>query len=138
MSEIDNPYAPPATPAAEGVAVYDGDDRLGWAILAIPAAAGVIGPLLMIVSPELGTFIGVPVLVATLVLVSKDAPRWGLKPSHQVLGLLFLWLIYFPVYFHRRSRKGAPPRVVHAIASMLMYLGGFVALGFVQALLQAR
>lgn len=125
-------YAPPTT-TSEAVDRRQGD-ALGWAILAVPVIGGVVGPLLTLIEPALGQLVGLPVLVATLLLVNKDAPRWGLKPSKQTLGLIFLWMIYFPLYFHRRAAKGAPPRVALAIASEFLYVGGFFALGFVRAL----
>jgi len=133
---VHNPYAPPVAAPDVARAEVPRDDNLGWAILAIPAAAGIVGPLLTLLSPGLVSLIGFPMIIATAVLVAKDAPRWGLRASHQVLGVVLLWMIYFPVYFHRRAKKGAPKRVGLAILSQFVYLGGFFILGVVSELMK--
>lgn len=126
-SPTDNPYAPPrANVEPIDGALADGrGDSLGWVILAVPAVGGALVP----VTNALGlatvhSLLGFVVPITTIVLIAKDAPRWGMRGSRFILGLLLIWMIAFPLYFHERAKRGAPRRVLLAIASVALYLVG--------------
>jgi hypothetical protein len=121
---IDKMYAPPrAEPTASA---DDRSDALGWCLLAAPPIAGV---LVNVVPYDLGVFAGIGMIVATAVLASIDAKKWGV---HQpgIAGFVFLWLVFYPRYFLRRADAGAPPRFLLALLSTAIYfvlaVGGFL------------
>ncbi|MGZ3424689.1 MAG: hypothetical protein ACXVEF_29275 [Polyangiales bacterium] len=121
-----NPYAPPSADVqAELAAARPENDSIGWALLALPSIGGLLVPVLTLLElSALRSLLGLVVVIGTIVLISKDAPRWGLRGSRFLLGLLFLWVVAFPMYFHTRAKHGAPSRLLLAILSVAIYLVG--------------
>ena len=122
--DIGKMYAPPkAEPTAPTI---DRSDTLGWILLAMPPIAGALTNL---VHPDVESLVGLGLVIGTTILISIDAKKWGVYQA-SVVGLIFLWIVFYPRYFLRRAKHGAPPRFLLALLSTALYfvlaVGGFL------------
>lgn len=115
-------YAPPAAPPAPDA---DGKDPLGWALLAIPVAAG--AAMAIIPSEAVGTAVSWGSLLATVALIGIDAGKRGQQAAKHVVGAILLWIVFYPLYMHRRAAWGAPRRLGLALFATVAFLGGAFA-----------
>jgi hypothetical protein len=117
-------YAPPGAPPPSAAGSATSGDAVGWVLLALPVLGGIAQAAL----PEaLGTVAAYATLLATVILIASDAKRRRQRPGPYVLGAFFLWIVVYPVYMYRRSRWGAPNRLLFAIVAVLLFLAGAVA-----------
>lgn len=115
-------YAPPAAPPGPPA---DPRDPLGWALLAIPVAAG--GAMALVTSEALGNAISWLSLLATVVLIAVDAKRRGQPAGRHAAGAVLLWIVFYPLYMHRRAAWGAPRRLGLALFATAAFLAGALA-----------
>ncbi len=113
------PFAAPLGPAT------DAKDPLGWALLGIPVAAG--AAMAIIPSDTVGTAVSWLSLLASVALIGVDAGRRGQQATKHVVGAILLWIVFFPLYMHRRAAWGAPKRLGLAIVATVLFLGGAFA-----------
>jgi hypothetical protein len=111
------PYRVPATPEVPPPPV----DALGWALVVTPAAGGLFAMLMP--TADLSTVASIGTLIATVVMIGIDAKSRRMKGSRFVVGAVLLWLVFYPLYIHRRASFGAPKRLALALVSMLIYGG---------------
>jgi hypothetical protein len=116
---LTQPYAPPQAPLP-GDVLPRTRDPLGWALLALPVVGGLANAFI----PEVGTFAAFATLIGTVVLIGVDAKRRGQRPGTHVIGAVLLWLIFYPLYMHRRAAWGAPKRLPFALVAAGLYLAG--------------
>lgn len=121
MDPVHQPYAPPAAPIEPAQPGRATGDPLGWVLLATPVAAG-IGEALLGDLP--GTVLAYVALAATWVLIGVDAHKHGQPAAKHVVGAVLLWLVFFPLYIHRRAAWGAPQRLPFAIIGVGVFLAG--------------
>lgn len=118
-------FGDPQSPVPDGPSVPEapaGPDALGWALVGVPAAAGLAEMFL----PDLSTssLVSFVVVPLTLVLIGVDARRRGQSVSGQVVPALLLWIVFYPVYMRRRARWGAPNRLPFALLAVGLYILG--------------
>lgn len=124
MPDIAKMYAPPTAAIDDAPVVpYRGRDSLGWALLATPIVAG-LALVIVNVSFAAGswapTFVSLGMIVVTSVLAAIDARRWHLhRPG--IVGMLLLWLVFYPRYFVKRSARGAPRLFLLSLAAIALY-----------------
>ena len=95
-------------------------DRWGWAFVAIPAAVGLAE--LLVDWPSLGdTVLQIFTVLGTLVLIAVDGHRWGRSTRHYVALALFCWIVFFPLYVHRRAAWGGRRLVGFVIPSVVLF-----------------
>ncbi len=124
-----NPYAAPSAPLLEDTVVRaPGADVLGNLLLGLPVVGGLgIGILAGTGHADLNLVPTAATLLGSIVLLLMDAGRWRIRGPRWALGFFCLMLIAYPLYFRERAKRGAPPRLALAIASMLSFhLGGTV------------
>lgn len=74
--------------------------------------------------PDVGSLLGFVAIGATVVLIGVDASRHRQRTARHVVPALLLWMVFYPVYMHRRAAWGAPNRVAFAIGAMVLYFVG--------------
>jgi hypothetical protein len=121
MDPVHQPYAPPAAPIEPAHTGRPAGDPLGWVLLATPVAAGICEALL---GDLPGTVLSYGALAATCVLIGVDAHKHGQPAAKHVVGAVLLWLVFFPLYIHRRAAWGAPRRLPFAIIAVGVFIGG--------------
>ncbi len=121
-----NFYAPP-TEAAEPASAQTDRDVLGWILLSLPF----LGGLFALRFPRLGAYATL-FLLASIGVIGVDARKRGMADRY-VLGAIFFWAIVYPIYAYRRSKHGAPARLVIALCAVAFYLFGLVGAPYVFA-----
>lgn len=98
-------YAAPSSVEPPFASNESGEDVLGWAMVALVLVAG----LAWLFSPFkiYAYFVSVAALVATVVLIARDAMAHGRHPALWVFGAMVLFPVTFLVYMHERRRWGA-------------------------------
>jgi hypothetical protein len=106
---IERAYAPPAarTPIVS--------ETLAFVVLALVTLLGFSQLLLERPYDNYAVFavVGVSVVFAWL-----DAPRWRLDRGENMILLVLVWWLGFPLYFHNRAKRGARRLVVLAIVAV--------------------
>jgi len=110
MDPIHNQYAPPAAPVLASAAPTN--DVLGWVLLGTPLLGGIAH---IVLPPLLGAVVGIASMIATVILIGIDAHRWRRPAAQHVVGAVLLWLVFYPLYMHRRAAWGAPRKLALAI-----------------------
>jgi hypothetical protein len=102
-------------------------DALGWLLLGIPVAGGVAVAL----SPEgVSMLFSIAVVAVTAVIAGIDARRSGESAGGAIGLLALLWIVGYPLHFHRRAKWGRPQRLPLAFVAMVLFLGGAFARPF--------
>jgi hypothetical protein len=121
MDPIQQQYAPPEAPI---LPTPSRGEPLGWALLALPVAAGIAQAAL---PDTVGVIAAYGGLLATVVLIGVDADRRGQHPTKHIIGAVLLWLVFYPLYMHRRVAWGAPRRLGLALVATAIFLAGAFA-----------
>jgi uncharacterized membrane protein YhaH (DUF805 family) len=99
--------------------------------LVVPVVAGVAS--LFVTSFNVSLGIGVATVLVTSFILSVDASRLGRTdstgrvaagPVGLFIGMCLLWIVGFPLAFHRRSRFAKPNLTIPAVAVALCFAGG--------------
>lgn len=112
--------SPPRAPSRE-------DDLLVWAALLAPIAGGVAEVLIPLRKYAIAA--GVLSIVASIVLLARDARRLRRDVPKWTVALAALFPITFPLYLHLRARWGAPWRLLHGLVALAILTTGFVMQG---------
>jgi hypothetical protein len=101
-----------------------GADALGWALVLVPYVAGITE---IAAPPELGLVVSLSGLLATVVLIGVDAARFRQQGARHVVPAFLLWLVFYPLYMHRRRAWGGKNRLLLALGAVVVFMGaGFV------------
>jgi hypothetical protein len=130
--------SPYASPAAEAIEPKAGAG-LAMAALVLPMLTG--GLLFFVTSLALSLLISGMTTVTTAVLLAVDAYRLGRihhsarqpdSPAVLLLGIIFIWIIVYPLAFFRRSRFGGPHLGIPAVGVALFFAVGPLSYALLQ------
>lgn len=107
-----------ASPAAHAV----DDDRTGWAMVLLPLIGGLGHLLIPIQVPAI--VLGAVTVVATIVLMARDAVRRGQSPFGWVVTSVVFFHVVYLYYMHARRHWGAPSRLPYAVVAVVAFIAG--------------
>lgn len=58
--------------------------------------------VLALIAGDTGTTVSVIGLITSTVWVFRDAKSRGMNPTNWAVGVLLLWIVFFPLYFFKR------------------------------------
>lgn len=109
-------------PAELGAPRSSDDDNIGWAMVLLPLLGG-LGHLLIPIQIY-AIVLGAGTVVATIVLMARDAVRREQSPFGWVLTSVLFFHIVYPYYMHARRKWGAPWRLPYAIVAVVAFIAG--------------
>ena len=133
---------PPLMSPTQGISNQGKSEALGIIALVIPVFGALlnlfwVGSMRISQNPASSLqVISVLVIIGTAIFIGVEAKRLGMStpedkekrgknkttsPAHWVIGLILLWIVFYPLYFRDRARYGMKKMFILALLSTILF-----------------
>ena len=117
--QIDEMYAAPKEQGgATATASPAGRDVTGWILFAIPPISGILTGILTGTGLEM--VVSFAMVMGCAFGAGLDGRQWRFRSA--ALGMVLLFIVFYPVHFYRRGRKGAPLGFLAGLAGVVLWI----------------